>query len=131
MLGEKKIKALPAQGASAYMTVIRALLLTYVITGILLLILAFGVYKWNMKQSTVETAILIVYIVAAFAGGFVAGKLGRNRKFLWGMVTGAMYVIVLIVVSCIVTGGISGSILKCLTTFVMCAGAGMLGGMVS
>lgn len=114
-----------------FSVVMKALLVSYALTGVLLLLLAFMVFKLNMKQGTVEIAILFIYIAAAFAGGFFAGKMGKTRKFIWGMGVGAGYVLILIIVSCALNGGIDGGIGSSLTTLVMCAGAGMLGGMVS
>lgn len=116
---------------AGFSIVMKSLLAAYALTGIMLLVLAFMVFKMNMKQGSVELGILVVYIAASFIGGFLAGKMGKNRKFIWGMAIGAAYVIVLLMVSFALNGGISGGIGNCLTTLVMCAGAGMLGGMVS
>ena len=111
--------------------IIKSLLVAYILTGIMLLILAMMVFKMNLKQGSVEIGILIIYIAAAFAGGFLAGKMGKNKKFIWGLISGAGYVLILLAVSFCVNGGIQGELGSCITTLVMCMGAGMLGGMVS
>lgn len=110
--------------------VIKALMAAYVLTGILLLLVALMVFKMNMKQQSVEIAILVVYILASLAGGFLAGRLGKNKKFLLGMGVGAGYMAILLLVSLCMNGKIEGSIVQCLVRFVLCTGAGMLGGML-
>ncbi len=111
--------------------IIKSLMAAYVLTGILLLLVALMVFKMNMKQQSVEIAILAVYIVASFAGGFLAGRLGKNKKFLWGMGIGAAYMIILLLVSLCMNGKIEKDMVQCLIRFVLCTGAGMLGGMIS
>lgn len=111
--------------------IIKAMLVSYILTALLLLLLAMLVFKLNMKASSVEVGILIIYIAAAFAGGFLAGKMGKNKRFLWGLGIGTAYVAVLVVVSLCMNGGIDNGVGGCAVRFVMCMGAGMLGGMLS
>ena len=110
---------------------IKALLAAYIITGIMLLILALMVFKMNLKQGNVEIGILLIYIASSFVGGFLAGKMGKHRKFIWGLLVGTGYMLVLFIVSFALNGSITGSIPHCLMTLIMCMGGGMLGGMVS
>lgn len=110
---------------------VKSLMLAYVMTGVLLLVLAFLLYKLNMNQGSVEIGILLIYIVSCFAGGFMAGKLGKNKKYLWGLTTGILYVAALLLVSFIVNGEIGAGMGGCLAIIALCSGAGMLGGMVS
>ena len=51
-----------------------ALLTSYFMTAVMLLILALLLYKMNLDESKVAAGILITYIVSGFTGGFVAGK---------------------------------------------------------
>lgn len=111
--------------------VVKSLIVSYVLTAVMLLILALMVFKMNLKQEGVEIGILVIYIVSSFAGGFLAGKLGKTRKFLWGLAIGAGYIIVLLVVSLCMNHGIEGTIGGCLVRLVLCTGSGMLGGMLS
>lgn len=124
---QERIKKDPAVVA----ILVKALLVAYALTGVLLLVLAFLVFKMNLKQEVVELAILFIYIATAFVGGFLAGKMGKVKKFIWGVGTGTGYVLILLAVSLAINGGLSGEAGSCLTTLVMCAGAGMLGGMFS
>ena len=110
---------------------LKSLLFSYIMTGILLLILAFLLYKVGISEKIVSIAIIIIYVGATFFAGFVAGKKMENRKFLWGLLMGSAYFIVLIVVSLIVNHSIANLTNSFLTTLVLCAGGGMLGGMLS
>ena len=124
---KEKRKAEPAIVA----VVMKAMIASYALTAIMLLILAALVYKLNMKESGVEVGILVIYIAATFFGGFLAGKMGKNKRFIWGLGIGCGYVAELLGVSVCMNGGIDGTIGSCLVRFVMCAGSGMLGGMLS
>jgi putative membrane protein (TIGR04086 family) len=61
----------------------------------------------------------------------LAGKTADRRRFLWGVVMGVAYYVILVVVSLIVNKGAEAVAANMLTTFLLCAGSGMLGGMLS
>ena len=78
---------------------LKTLLFSYIFTGVLLALLAFLLYKMGLGEKTVTIAIIFIYVAATFFGGFMAGKKLKNRKFLWGLVMGAAYFLVLAAVS--------------------------------
>lgn len=110
---------------------VKSLLFSYILTAALLALLAFLLYKLGLNEKTVSIAITAIYVVGTFLGGFVMGKKMGSRKFLWGLLMGTMYFLILAVVSlCVGKGNIQmGS--SFFTTLALCAGGGMLGGMVS
>lgn len=110
---------------------LKALLCAYVVTGILLIVLALLLYKAGLSEEMVNAGILLIYVVSSFAGGFVMGKLTGNRKFLWGLATGTMYFILLLAISLGLYRSLQTDIMNLATTFLLCAGGGMIGGMVS
>ena len=87
------------------MWILKSLLAAYVVTGILLMILAMALYKFELTEEAVTAGITAVYLLSTFAGGLVAGKLAKIRRFFWGI--------------------------EILMTFALCAGGGMAGGMIS
>lgn len=111
--------------------VVKALLCAYAVTGVMLLILTFLLYKMGLSEENVNAGIILTYVVATFSGGFVIGKLEKRRKFLWGLLAGASYYVLLILISFGVYHSLDGEMINLLTTFLLCAGGGMLGGMVS
>ena len=77
--------------ASRPMQMMKALLISYVVTGVLLLVLAFLLYKLGLGESQVNLGIMITYILSCLAGGFYMGRKGKTRRFLWGMGLGLGY----------------------------------------
>ena len=63
---------------SGVMRIFQALLVSYIVTGILLLVLAVLLYKLNLDKGKVTAGITGIYVVSAFAGGFLIGKLGTD-----------------------------------------------------
>lgn len=65
------------------MRIAKALLASYLLTGGLLLLLAGLLYRFRLDEGKVQIGIILIYILSCFAGGFLAGKMMKNRKFLW------------------------------------------------
>ena len=113
------------------MFLLKSLLFSYILTAVLLLVLALLLYKVGLSEKVVSIAIIAVYVAATFFAGFITGKKMQSRKFLWGLLIGGAYFCVLLVVSVLAnqSGGELGD--SVVTTFVLCAAGGMLGGMIS
>ncbi len=112
-------------------SMLAALILMYLLTGILLLGLAVAMYKMDLSAQTAEIAVIVIYVVAGFAGGFLIGKRMKTRRYLWGALTGGVYFAVLLLASLAVNGGTVEDTVRLLVTFVLCAASSMIGGMVS
>ena len=65
----------------------KALLLSYAVTGVLLLVLAFLLYKMGLGESQVNLGIWLIYIVSCLTGGFYMGKRQSPEDFSgeWGL----------------------------------------------
>ena len=110
---------------------LKCLLFSYILTAALLLILAFLLYKLHLAEAIVSISIIVIYVVATFFVGFVSGKKMQSRKFMWGLIMGASYFLVLAVISLGVGQSLGTPGTDFFTTLLLCAGGGMLGGMVS
>ena len=110
---------------------IKALLCAYVVTGVLLLVLTLLLYKMGLTEENVNAGITLIYVISTFAGGFVMGKLTGSRKFLWGLLTGILYFLLLVLISMGLYHSLQSEISSLVTTFLLCAGGGMLGGMLA
>jgi putative membrane protein (TIGR04086 family) len=130
---EKKIwqKFTKEEGNIPVLFLLKCLLFSYIITGILLLLLAFLLFQFDLSEKIVAGGIIVIYVGSTFFAGFLAGKKLKNRKFLWGLVLGLAYFIVLVVVSLIVNHSLGGLTHNFLSSLILCAGGGMLGGMMS
>lgn len=113
------------------MWVLKSLLASYIVTGLLLLGLTYLVYQFELSEQTVVVGIIIIYVISTFIGGFIIGKLTRLRKFIWGMIIGAIYFLLLFLISYGVYREFSTNGINILTTIILCIGGGMLGGMLS
>ena len=109
---------------------VKALLCAYVVTGIMLLILTVLLYKLGLSEENVNAGIILIYVISTFSGGFVIGKFAKIRKFLWGLLAGVLYFILLLLISLGIYHSLQGEAVHLVTTFLLCAGGGMLGGMV-
>jgi putative membrane protein (TIGR04086 family) len=109
----------------------KCMLAAYVLTAGLLLLLAFMLYRFQISEKVVSLGIIAIYILITFLLGMVAGKTADSRRFLWGLALGVAYYVILVVVSLIVNKGSDAVSANMLTTFFLCAGSGMLGGMLS
>lgn len=110
---------------------LKALLFSYVVTGISLLLLSVLLYKFEWNEPLVSAAIVAVYVLSTVVGGIVIGKLVRTRRFFWGLLLGNLYFILLLVITIILYRSLSGNGLNMLTAWILCTGGGMTGGMIS
>lgn len=111
--------------------ILKSLLVSYAVTGVLLLILAVLLYKLDLDEQKVTMGIIVIYVLSTFWGGIVIGKLMRVRRFVWGLFLGGLYFVLLLLISVGVYRGIQNDGVGVVTTFLLCAGGGMLGGMIS
>ena len=123
---ERKLKA-----DSKVIWILKSLLISYVITGVLMLVLTLLLYKFDLNEQKVSIGIIVVYVLATLAGGFSIGKFAKVRKFIWGISLGIAYFALLLLISLGVYRTLQGGGTNIITTFILCAGGGMIGGMLS
>ena len=116
---------------SKVLWVLKALLVSYVVTGMLLLILAILLYKFDLDEKSVSAGIIAIYVASTLIGGLVLGKMAKVRRFLWGVGLGIAYFALLLLISLGVYHTLEGNGTNVMTTFILCAGGGMIGGMIS
>ena len=111
------------------------LLLMYAISGAMLLLLAFLLYNFELSEESVRIGVIVIYIVSGLAGGFLIGRWMQDKKYLWGLMAGGIYYILLFALSIAVKQGmgepLSFDAVRMLTTLVLCAVSSMAGGMIS
>lgn len=111
--------------------ILKALLIAYAVTGALLLVLAMLLYKLELDEKAVSAGIIAIYITSTLVGGIVIGKTAKMRRFFWGLCLGIIYFLLLLLITLGVYRTLDSSGVNMLTTFVLCAGGGMIGGMIS
>ena len=110
---------------------IKSLLASYIVTGILLLVLTFFMYKFELNEKIVSAAIVGMYVVSTLIGGVIIGKLTKSKRYLWGMVLGIIYFVLLLLITLGVYRTLNGDSVSIVTSLILCAGGGMTGGMIS
>lgn len=110
---------------------IKSLLASYIVTGILLLVLTFFMYKLELNEKIVSAAIVGIYVVSTLIGGMIIGKLTKSKRYLWGMVLGILYFVLLLLITLGVYRTLNGDSVSIVTSLILCAGGGMTGGMIS
>ena len=111
--------------------VLSTLLIMYILTVVALFVLAFLLYKMELTENIVTIGITAIYVVSGLLGGIIIGKRMKTRRFLWGIIMGAAYFLVLLIGSALLNRGLTSDMLLIGLPLVMCMGAGMIGGMVS
>lgn len=114
-----------------FLEVVKSLILSYAVTGVLLVGLAFLVYKFELAQSVTNLAIIAIYVIVTFLGAFVLGKRVKERKFLWGFLLGLLYIAIITLVAVIMGNIFHVESGVHLSTVALCVGGGLLGGMLS
>ncbi len=100
-------------------------------TTAILLILAFVMLKLQPGTGVMETSILVTYALSCLLGGWYCGRKTERRKFLWGALLGVLYFLLLFLISGMGDRAVQSGLLQSLTALVICAGGGMLGGMLA
>ena len=88
-------------------------------------------YKMDLNEKAVSAGIVAIYVMATLVGGIIIGKLARVRRFVWGLGLGIGYFALLLLITLGVYHTLNGNGANLITTFILCAGGGMVGGMIS
>lgn len=118
-------------GQSKPKALLRSLLLSYLLSGILLLAMSFALYKLKLKEAQINLAVYAVYAIACLAGGILSGKALQSRRFFWGLLTGLLYFAVLFAASWMMKRGMPFDTTRVITVLACCAAGGCVGGMIS
>lgn len=116
---------------SLFLPIIKTALAVIFFTFAMLLLLALLVYKFHFEDSVIHTGILVIYFISNFIGGLIIGKVKKEKKFLWGFLTGLSYFILLSIASFIALSGFYSSLSAALSAFFCCILGGIVGGMLA
>lgn len=116
--------------SGAILQVVKGVVLAYVVSAVLLLVLAFLMFQWDVSEGVVRGGIIFAYVFSCFISGMTVSKYHTGRKYLWGILMGAAYYIILLITSMICNRAIFMSIPGILPALFLCLSGGMLGGML-
>lgn len=112
------------------LTIVKLLLVCYVLTGGMLALLAFVMLKMSPPEQFVSGGILFAYVLSTFIGGMALGKKMGQKKYLWGIMFGVLYFAIIFAISLGMNGVVGEPIRSAVTVLMLCASGGMLGGML-
>jgi len=116
---------------SRVMNVLLAVLLSALVTAVLIALSAAVMLKGTLTAGSEKIILIVIRILACLAGGFFCGKKNKKRGFLWGLLIGMIYCILLLALSIFSGSGADLLSAGVITTALCCLGSGMLGGMLS
>ena len=111
--------------------IVKGLIVSYLITGAGLLLLALLLLKCQLDEGKVSAGILAVYILSGLLGGIYLGKTAERKRYLWGMVLGSMYWVILMVITSFSGAGTGTGVRGAFLTLLICSGSSTLGAMVA
>jgi putative membrane protein (TIGR04086 family) len=109
----------------------RSIIVSYILTGILLLGLAFLMYKCTLNSKQVTLGINTIYMVSCLLGGLLCAKACGSRRLLWGVIAGLLYFIILFGVSLLFHHQVEQGMSHFFLVLALCTAGGALGGVVS
>ena len=119
------------EGTILWVNLLIDLVGAYVLTMVILFVLALLVYKMNLSKDIVGVVITFCYMSACFLAGNLAGKQMKQKRFLWGLIMGLAYYMILLILSMAVNQSVAEITDSLFSTLILCAGGGMIGGMLS
>ena len=111
--------------------VIKSLIVSYLVSGAGLLLLALLLLKYQLDERKVSAGILAVYILSGLSGGIYMGKTAERKRYLWGMILGSIYWGILMLLTIFSGAGTGSGVKGAFLTLLICAGSSTLGAMVT
>ena len=112
-------------------TVLKAIGVMCIITGLLLLTAAMICYRFHFDDRKMGISVGFIYFAAAFAGGLVYGISRGKNRFLYGSLMGVLYFIALMLLVAAKRGIEAMTMASAGYAFLLCLLGGMTGGMAS
>lgn len=111
--------------------ILKAVAAAYIVTGLLLLLLAFALWKLGISENVVDLGVVFIYLLSSAIGGFFIGKCMEVRRMLWGLLIGFLYAVILLILSLLVRGNAQGIVESGLLNTLICLGGGAIGAFCS
>ena len=102
-------------------------LMAYAITGIVFLGFAMLITYTSMSERSLPTVVAITTVLSVMVAGFDAARGAENRGWLWGMVAGFVYILIMAVVMALLLPAFSIDMRTIMVSFLGIAGGGLGG----
>ena len=114
----------------SYKWVVTDLIFMYIVTGLGLVLMAFLMGKFELNGNFVSVGVIVLYALSSLIGGLIAGKKMKTKKFLWGLLMGTAYFLILFAISVAVNGEVPKDFTHMTVPLAVCLAGGTLGGMI-
>ena len=108
---------------------LKVIVASVAVSIILALIFAFLAYKLQMEDAQIAICVSVIYVIGSFIGGFGMGKLKKEKRLIWGMISGVVYMLLVMVISLILNDFMI-DFGKVLSGMAICIAAGGIGGVL-
>lgn len=109
---------------------VKSLVISYLMTAVVLFVLALVMYKSKMSISGANGGILFTYVISSLLGGLLYSGSFSEKRYLGGGLFGVVYFLIVYCVSAFWNHSLIGHMPGMLTAFLICVFSGMLGGML-
>lgn len=110
---------------------VKNLVITYSLTVLLLAGLAFLMYQMKLGAAEASWGVTVIYLLVCAVGGFLTGRRMSSRRLLWGLIFGALYFSVLLVLSLVLGRGVQAESRQLLTILATCLAGSAIGAFIS
>lgn len=101
------------------------------VSVLLLLGLTAVVFHMELDMKAIQIGIMAIYVLSGLCGGILIGKWKKEKKFLWGILAGISYFLVLLALSFAHSTGTMMDVVHLMTVLILCLVSSMIGGMLS
>lgn len=110
---------------------VKSLIIGYVITLLLLGLLTYIMRKYILDEKAVDNIIFGIYVAGSFTGAMLSAWMIKKRRVVTGIIYGAMYITVLLVIAAIMKKQAPDSSDNIAMSVASCVAAGAFGGFFS
>lgn len=106
-------------------------IISALISCILVFLFSFISFKMSLNDSQMQFLVYTIYALSVFIPSYIAGKIKKTKKYLYGISIGLIYLVALFIISSILNHTINVDISNTYKTIIICLLSGAFGGMIS
>ena len=110
---------------------VKSLIAGYVITLLMLVLLTYFMRKFILDEKAVDNIIFGIYVAGSFTGAMLSAWMIKKRRVVTGIIYGAVYITVLLVIATIMKKQAPDSSNNIAMSVAACVAAGAFGGFFS
>jgi len=109
--------------------ILKGNVIAYMITAIIFIAAALLLTYTGLPETSISLIAILTTIISAFIAGYDAAKGAKARGWFWGMSSGMVYAILLILIGSLVGKSLALTS-RTITLLIIAIGSGALGGMI-